>query len=368
MNNSSPKQIVFIVYDGIHNSVFQSMVLAPLMEMLMADVNTSVTLISFERKKLTAQTLQSIIPTHNRLNVVIMRKLPFLGKLSLWLGVHQLQLFLKKVKADQIIARGPLAGWVAIKATQTLTAASSMIPSTIIQARGLCAEEYRYTHQKHVDGYLKHFYRQRCYHALKQIECQAYSNQNMAIQSVSPALKEYMVKHFHANPDAITIVTNDLPQPIAPEQVAEWRSALRKQLGIMNDAYVYCYSGSYKPWQCVDQTIHFFANLHEHEDKNFLLILTQDTQQFTAALEYCKVPKNRWLVLSVTPNELAQYLAVANAGLLFREPDVINWVSRPTKMLEYQMVGLKIIHNNSIGWLCSNDSNELKSNSVAQHQ
>jgi len=48
------------------------------------------------------------------------------------------------------------------------------------------------------------------------------------------------------------------------------------------------------------------------------------------------------------------YLAAADYGLLFRHKDIINWVSRPTKMLEYQAVGLKIIHNNTIEWLSEN--------------
>jgi hypothetical protein len=45
------------------------------------------------------------------------------------------------------------------------------------------------------------------------------------------------------------------------------------------------------------------------------------------------------------------YLAAADIGIIFRKPHIINWISRPTKILEYQAVGLKIIHNNTVAML-----------------
>ena len=63
------------------------------------------------------------------------------------------------------------------------------------------------------------------------------------------------------------------------------------------------------------------------------------------------VERNRYLVLSAKQDDVFRYLSVADAGLLFREKNVVNWVSRPTKMLEYRSVGLKIIHNNTVAWL-----------------
>ena len=41
--------------------------------------------------------------------------------------------------------------------------------------------------------------------------------------------------------------------------------------------------------------------------------------------------------------------------MLVREKDIINCVSRPTKMLEYQSAGLKIVHNNTVAWLASQE-------------
>jgi hypothetical protein len=64
-----------------------------------------------------------------------------------------------------------------------------------------------------------------------------------------------------------------------------------------------------------------------------------------------QIPVNRYFVLSVEPKKLDRYLCACDSGLLFRDKDIINWVSRPTKMLEYQAAGLQVIHNHTIDWL-----------------
>jgi len=81
------------------------------------------------------------------------------------------------------------------------------------------------------------------------------------------------------------------------------------------------------------------------------------TLEIEKSLNISKLPKDSYLLLSVKPNNLHKYLAACDVGLLFREKDIINWVSRPTKMLEYQSVGLKIEHNNTIAWLANQSQN-----------
>lgn len=356
MYKDSCKQLTFVIYDGIGNSVFGSMVLAPLLEMLKANRNLEITLLSFESKRLSAQTLAKLIPACDNLHMVVKYKPPFVGKRSLWFGVRQLHRLLKKIPCHEIIARGPLAGWIV---KRVLGKTGNTFPCTV-QARGLCAEEYRFSHIKENESWLKRSCRRWMYNHLKQIELEVYGNgsktvssYDVAIEAVSPALKEHLVKNFHADESKVSIATKDLLAAIDAQQVGQWKEELRKKLGIMQDAYVYCYSGSYKPWQCADQTVQFFSQLHDGHEKSFLLILSQDKDAFTRALNRYKIPKNRSLVMSVPHHELVQHLAVADAGLLFRDADVINWVSRPTKMLEYQSVGLKVIHNNTVAWLCA---------------
>ena len=89
-------------------------------------------------------------------------------------------------------------------------------------------------------------------------------------------------------------------------------------------------------------------------EKEFNAILAQlkDTDKFVHELQHHKIPTDRYAITSVSQqSELFEFLSAADFGMLFREKDIINWVSRPTKMLEYQAVGLKIVHNNTVGAL-----------------
>ena len=57
------KRLNFILYDGILNSVFPSMVLAPLLNKLKSDADLDITLVSFERKPIPQEKLISLIPS-----------------------------------------------------------------------------------------------------------------------------------------------------------------------------------------------------------------------------------------------------------------------------------------------------------------
>jgi len=380
MYNPAHKQLVVVVYDGICNSVFQSQVLSPLLAMLQASANLEINLVSFERQKPSPETLLKTIPAHDRLHLMIFNKQAFLGAWSLYKSSWQLKRLLQHIPCNQITARGPLAGWIVLKALGSLSqehpellhkTSPETLPAVTIQARGLCAEEYRYAHQQKLNQvtynpitWLKKQLYRWIYAQFNHIELEVYRARvfsdipaDVTIETVSNALKDYLICTFHANPAHIVLATKDIPKSIDPTLVTQWRQQMRMRLGIPTNAYVYCYSGSYKPWQCADQTVADFAIRYATNPSAFLLILTQDRSYFEPVLQAHKIPKTNYALAHAPANDLLRYLAAANAGYLFREADVINWVSRPTKMLEYQAVGLTIIHNNTVAWLA--DKNTL---------
>ncbi len=373
MLNPSSKHLMYVIYDGICNSVFQSLVLAPLLEMLANDYELEITLVSFESNKISPERLMRLIPAHDRFHFVLLKKFSFIGKVSLWLGILQLYWLLGKLPCNRVITRGPLAGWIAMHAIRKRIQkkSSKALPLTI-QARGLCAEEYRYTYSRDKTTFLRGLYYCLMYRELLLIERETFRYNNeynflptMDIEAVSPALKEYLVKNFKACPHKISIAQHDLPRRLSLDQIQQWRVQMRRHLSIAPDAYVYCYSGSYKPWQCAEETIQFFVQQYRRDSKSFLLIFSQDKDMFTQELETYKIPKQSYRVANIPPRYLLEYLSAADAGLLFRDADIINWVSRPTKMLEYQAVGLKIIHNNTIAWLANNEKpKEVFKNSI----
>ena len=152
-------------------------------------------------------------------------------------------------------------------------------------------------------------------------------------------------------PDKITIALDDIPQSCSQEEKMVWRKNIRKQLGIKENAYVYCYNGSAKPWQCPYDIVQFFSEKLRNNPDTFLLIVSQDTDNFLSILKNNHIANKYYRVLHIPYDHIYWYLAAADAGLLFREPHIINWVSRPTKALEYRAVGLTIIHNNTVDYL-----------------
>jgi len=351
--------LVVILYDGIGNSVFSSQVLDPLLAMIDKDINLEITLISFEKEKIDALDLPKRIPACNRLDIIIGKKLPFLGQWSLLFAAYQLKNILSRLDYDQVLARGPLAGFITLWALEKIAKKfpDNVVPEVTIQARGLCAEEYRYDKFKRPSNFIVKFFNRVLYSSLKNIEFLVYSTSdtNIKIEAVSPALKEYLVKTFQAPESKIIIATHDIPKHFSPEEIAAWRKKVREQLHIPEDTHVYCYSGSYKPWQCPSEMVEYITELLKTNKKIFFLVLSPDKDKFLLACSKQHIDKHYYIVLNVSAHDVYQYLAAGDYGLLFREKDIVNWVSRPTKMLEYQSVGLKIIHNNTISWLTNHE-------------
>lgn len=354
------KKITFILYDEIQNSVFVSQVLKPLLNLLQENNNLEINLVSFERKRPTNQTLMELIPAHNRLHFILCKKIPFLGKFTLNFAAYQLNKLFKIIKSDEIIARGPLAGYIALKTLNKISMSENREQYKInenlnfkIQARGLCAEEYRFTNQNIKETLIVKKIRSKIYQKLKEVEYQTYKKNsllkyNKTIESVSSALKEYLVSNFHADKNKIEIAKKDIPQSINEIQQIKWREVVRKELNIQRDQPVYCYSGSYKAWQCIPEIIEYFFKQYKKNPKSFLMILSPDIKELKIFLKSKQIPTNNFALINAKPDQLYKYLAASDIGLLFRDRDIINWVSRPTKMLEYQAVGLKIIHNQTI--------------------
>jgi hypothetical protein len=241
-----------------------------------------------------------------------------------------------------ITARGPFAGYIALHAQD------NRCKQLIIQARGLAAQEYAYTHQ-HQFTWL-HKLRTAQLHRL---EKSAYSTcqQHVTIEAVSPALKEYLIETFNADPQIITIAQDDLPQALSHDERLRHRKTVRALLNIPDNKTVYCYSGSYKPWQCPQETFDFFLAKQMHDQNSYLLLLTPDVQPFQTHAERIKLPPQSYLICSVKETELLWYLAAADYGILLRKPHIINKVSRPTKALEYHAAGLHIIHNGTVDYI-----------------
>lgn len=335
---------IFVLHDGIRNSVFQGQVLQPLLEKMSADPALYTVLISFEKKTPTKQELNQLISQNKQLRFIALKKFPFLGRITLLPAVWQLKKILKQFQQITLTARGPLAGWICMKALQ-----EKRCEKFLVQARGLLAEEYRYVHTN-TKNFVKKLVHKLRAHQFETVEKSVYKNKSINFEAVSQDLARYLVKIFGTQKNNITVV-DDFPQQFAPSTIAQWRAQIRETLQIPETTHVYCFNGALKPWQCPEQVINFFSEQLKKNSTIFLLVLTQNKKEFEHLFAAHKLPKKKYRVLTVAHKDIYQYLAACDTGLLFREAHIINWVSRPTKALEYHAVGLDLIHNNTVGWL-----------------
>lgn len=339
------KHLIFVLYDSITNSVFEGQVLTPLINKLAADHTLHITIISFERNQTAAHLIQEQHSKKNkRLSWIMKPQFPFIGRLSLYYAARILKKTLANYYAYKLIARGPLAGWICLHAYHPLRCTQ-----LIIQARGLLAEEYQYTHQKNYSFF--HRIRTKQYAA---IEAYVYKHPAPLFEAVSTALTSYMHTTFATPKQRISIAHEDIPNAIDKKQICSWRTAIRAKLNIPDTSYVICYNGSLKPWQCPIEMIQYVQKqLTEHPHALFL-ILTQDTCDAEKMMIAHGIPASSYRIYATGYDTIYQYLSAADEGLLFREQHIINWVSRPTKLLEYRAIGLKVTHNNTVAYAQEN--------------
>ena len=344
-NNLIKKNLIFVVYDGIENTVFSGQVLEPLLKK--QSEYSKIIIISFEPKKLSSTKINTLTK-HLSIEFHECKRIPFIGKLSLHYASHQLKKILSSQNKNyDLIARGPFASWISKKSI------NSRCKKLTLQARGIAAKEYEYIHQNKTSFIKKiaHSFRK---FQLSRIEKKAYREHTdiqTEIEAVCPALKDFIIKEYRLSKDKITIAKDDIPQKIKPKKIQELRQKHREKLDYKDNNTVYCYNGSCHAWQCPEKTIQFFEKKYLKNKTRRLLIITLDVKEFEKLLAKSKLPTTSYKILSIAHKNVHQYLSACDFGIIFRKKHIINWTSRPTKALEYQSVNLSIIHNNTVAYL-----------------
>ncbi len=127
------------------------------------------------------------------------------------------------------------------------------------------------------------------------------------------------------------------------------RCEVRSELDL-EDKFVIAYSGGLEmPWHVPDKLFIFFEKISAVTGDAVLLVLSKDRQ---IALDYAAkygIDDNRIIILSADNRNVHRYLNAADIGTLFREDDIMNKVSSPTKFAEYLMCGLPVAISPGVG-------------------
>lgn len=353
------------MFDGVENSVFESQVLRVSEKLICSEKFNKVILLSFQTNISRAKEIISKLAVPEGIEFVFQKKLPFFGTLSLERCVEITSSEIFKLFPDSIYARGPIAGYLCINALgkikdeNILLKNKKELPELVIQAQGLLAKEYEYTAgQARWNPFLfpiRWFVKRQ----LESIEKKVYGEPSLSklafpvkIRSITPALSDYLIEEFGANPRRINLADKEKISPLSKDTVKKYRQESRIKLGIDQEAKVYCYNGTTKPWQCPKETVELFCQKLKADPKAHLLIVSQDKDVFASIIKKKEIPAANYSLVT-THNQLDLYklLCAADVGMIIRHDHPINWVSKPIKVLDYLTCGLEIEHNNTISWV-----------------
>ncbi len=125
------------------------------------------------------------------------------------------------------------------------------------------------------------------------------------------------------------------------------RSALRRELGV-GDQPLLMFVGSIQAYQIVEQVAAFVQAAREVRPDTFFLCLSPDAATTESALQNAGLTANL-AIRSVPHADVPRWLSAADAGLLLREPSLVNAVASPVKIAEYLACGLPCAISAGIG-------------------
>lgn len=242
-----------------------------------------------------------------------------------------LRLWLKGKSVTSCIARGVFA---------TLIAQKAKIPRVTFDGRGAYAAEW-----EEFDFGAGEAFRQQ----VEKWEKEAVHKADMRI-AVSHKLVDYWKSRLgyegKAGEDYVVIPCT-LNEAFLDHTLDETkRVQLRKDMNIPDDSCVLVYSGSAAGWQSFASWSRQLETLMQANSRIYALLMTEATDEVKEFLE--RFPDRSQRVW-VNPNEVAQYLSVADYGILIRDDLVTNRVASPTKFAEYLACGLDVLVSPYIG-------------------
>lgn len=128
------------------------------------------------------------------------------------------------------------------------------------------------------------------------------------------------------------------------------RASLRREKGF-SDKMVILYLGTLSAWQWPEAIFGLFRHYLEVNPNAFLYLLIPEYDH-PRALEYLdfhRISDCHFLLEEVPHSEVGEIIGAADAGLLLREEDPVNFVSSPTKFGEYLASGVPVILTPGIG-------------------
>lgn len=150
-------------------------------------------------------------------------------------------------------------------------------------------------------------------------------------------------------PEKFHVVGNGRDADLFKPMAANARHQVRQRFGLGDDAPLLVYAGSIGPQYCLTEMLQLFGYVRQRRTDAHLLILTGSPSLTTGALTSYPELVPAITTLSVSPEVVPEYLAVADLGLALRHPSFSMQAVAPIKLGEYFLCGLPVVATAGIG-------------------
>lgn len=120
------------------------------------------------------------------------------------------------------------------------------------------------------------------------------------------------------------------------------RQEIRSKLNI-DDMFVYIYVGGVHKLQNIDKILIAFDKERKKNSKLYLIMIVSDMAVVRKLIKEIDIKEENIYINSLPYNLVGQYINAADAGLIIREENIVNYVASPTKVNEYLACGLNVV-------------------------
>lgn len=341
---------VFLAYDDITISVFDSQVLVPIRKLqargLPHDfIGFHTVGASFERAtRERIERLQKEIEGR----AVVLTTLPWLGRFDTWYPTLRVKRALADlgIRHDEKVvvhARGHYAGAIALSLKRAYPNLG-----LIANLRGLAGAELRLYGMPNWPLY-RLDWRIIGRTLLRRLDLweRELARSADVVVCVSNAFRSHLCERYGIPEERVEVVTTAVDaelfrfDPLARDRV-------RRSLGL-ESKLVFAFCGSSHKWELPGCALRLLRRLLTANADAHLLILTHGPARVEKELARAGVPLESVTIRSVPHRQVPGLLMAADVGLLIREDNVVNSVAAPTKFAEYLASGLPVLVSEGVG-------------------
>jgi hypothetical protein len=338
MNEENHVRYLFLMFEGIGSTIFNSQVAVHVNEM--NKNNLKFDILSFEtwRKQWKKSNENLILYKNNNSNLNIKLSkginiyLPLLNLMNVFLFLYYI--YPKRKDYKLIHARSDYAAFISI-----ITRPLHKLP-VIWDCRGDSVDELRYSFDK--KNILLRLI--SLVYLLPILRIRLFIINRFADRAifVSEALRNHYYKFLKTSNYRI------IPCPVS-ENIFYFdnklRNEKRKELNFGEEQRVFLYSGSMVGYQFITGLEKFFEKILM-DPNNIVMILTSEPDK--AKKYFSFLSDKKLLILSAPFMEMVAFYNAADFAILIRESRRLNYVSSPTKFGEYCLSGLPVIMNDTV--------------------